>query len=165
MRPTADEVMETVLSTFDEHILPNVAPGLPNSLAITTRNLLRHVQLRLRLEAKALWEDNEELRLLLAAIADYAGDAEDLAELAHDITTGAAAAAAVGFRGLAELSDEAGRLRWILSRAIEGLQQARQIHGREHAYLTLRARVRTYLNHQLDREAAWIEPAFVGPRR
>jgi hypothetical protein len=165
MRPTADEVMETVLATFDEHILPNVAEGLPSSLAITTRNLLRHVQLRMKLEAKALWRDNGELGALLAAVADYAAATADLTDLAAEIGRDVAAARPTGFQDLADLASEAEQLRWTLTRAIERLQQARPAHRDEAAYTNLREQIRTYLRHQLEREAAWIEPAFVGPRR
>jgi hypothetical protein len=165
MRPTADEVMETVLWTFKEHILPNVAEGLPSSLAITTLNLLRHVQLRLRLEAKALWEDNAELRVLLAAVAGYGEATPDLNDLAETIRRETAAATLTGFPDLAEVSQEAERLRWTLTRVIARLHEARDAHGEEPASLALRDGVRTYLNHQLSREATWIEPAFVGARR
>jgi len=165
MRPTADEVMETVLSTFEEQILPHVAEGLPHSLAITTRNLLRHVQLRMKLEASSLWEDNRELGLLLAAIADYAAGADGLGDLAQAVRIEVENAKPSGFQGLAELSHEAEQLRWTLTCAIERLQQARHAHRGEAPYANLRQQIRDYLRHQLEREAAWIEPAFTGPRR
>ena len=162
MRPTADEVLDTVLWTFEQQILPNVAPGLPNSLALTTLSLLRQVQLRLRLEAKALWEDNQDLRVLLAAIAGYGDSAPGLDDLAQAIRGESAQAARTGFCGLAEMSQEAEQLRWILSRAMERLHEARSAHRREPAYVALCGRMVEYLHRQIAREAAWIEPAFVG---
>jgi len=166
MRPDLIDVLNAISRTFDAEVAPTVPEGLAKSQSNTISNLLRHATLRAELEGPTLAEDNEDLRAVLDDAAAYARGHADLAELADKLAapcptiTGPA-----GYRGLAQVWEEAITLRWRLQHAIEQLQAVRPAHRHEAAYGQLRDAIRGYLDRQLAREGQWITPAFTGPRR
>jgi hypothetical protein len=165
MRPDLLEVLDSISWTFDTQIVPAVPPGIATSLSFTISNMLRHARLRAEREGESLAEDNQELRSLLDRIASYArGDAELKTEdeLLADYP---APMGPAGYRGLAQVTEEATALRWRLQQAIERLQGVRDRCGAQPAYRRLREEIRAYLDHQLEREARWMDDAFTGPRR
>ncbi len=168
MRPRTDEILRSLLWTFDEWIEPETTTPFARSLALTMGNLMRHVILRVELEGDLLFEDNRELRQLLARIAGYAqGEDRGLAALGDRIS-GALAARYWGgdvYPSVARLVEEATALRWALTDAIRELQARRARLGESQDYRDVRRDIRDYLGRQLDREGKMIEPAFVGERR
>ena len=174
MRPTASEVLQSVIATYDEYIVPEVNEPFARSLALTTSNLLRHVLLRLEREGRALAEDNEELRELLTVLVAFMEDPASRARGGADFTTAAEAIRAAvanpsadggGYRSLDQLAEEATRLRGALSTGLQVLVDVRDAVGNDESYRQLRNRVRRYLAHQLQRESQWIAEAFTGERR
>ena len=169
MRPRADEVMQSIIATYDEHILPNVQGELPKSLALTVSNLLRHVALRMEREAPALVEDNAELREVLLAISAYVSSLpaapEALKQLLAPIKDAVNVAPVTGYIGLNALVEEAGKLRTLLDTALKALQANRDALGATAEYQAVRSRIRDYLNNQIKRESQWIREAFTIERR
>ena len=169
MRPRADEVMQSIIATYDEHILPNVQGELPKSLALTVSNLLRHVALRMEREAPALVEDNAELREVLLAISAYVSSLpaapEALKQLLSPIKDAVNVAPVTGYIGLNALVEEAGKLRALLDAALKALQAQRETLGDTVEYQVIRKRIRDYLNNQIKRESQWIREAFTIERR
>lgn len=169
MRPRIDEVLQSIIWTYDEHILPAVEGELPKSLALTVSNLLRHVALRLEHEEPALVEDNAELRALMGAIANYIAGLPEapaaLAALLGDVRQAAKPCPMEGYSGLPSLTDVAQGLRKVLDEALTALQAQRGTLGADPAYQALRQAIRDYLNHQLARQSTWIQAAFTLDRR
>ena len=169
MRPRADEVMQSIIATYDEHILPNVQGELPKSLALTVSNLLRHVALRMEREAPALVEDNAELREVLLAISAYVSSLsaapEALKGLPSAIKGAANVAPVAGYVSLNALVEEADKLRTLLDTALKALQVNRDAVGATAEYQAVRNRIRDYLNSQIKRQSLWIREAFTIERR
>ena len=169
MRPRADEVMQSIISTYDEHILQNVQGDLPKSLALTVSNLLRHVALRMEREGPALVEDNAELCEVLGKIGIYISSLkpapDSLRQLQSAIHDAANATPVNGYVGLVALTEEAEKLRTLLDNALKALQEQRSTLGDSAEYQAVRNRIRDYLNHQNKRESQWIREAFTIERR
>ena len=168
MRPRADEVMQAIIATYDEHILPNVQGELPRSLALTVSNLLRHVSLRMEREAPALIEDNAELREVLADISRYVAALQPAPDSLKSLQSALADAAQPtpvnGYVSLIALTEEAEKLRTLLEQTLKALQQHRKkLDSPE--YKSVRNRIRDYLNNQIQRQSQWIREAFTIERR
>ena len=161
LRPRSDEILASVLWSFEEFIVPELTDPYAISVGHTITNLLRHLALRVELEPPALFAGNAELRELLADIAGYAR-ATGSAELADDLGRTLAATQASDYPSASRLVDDALALRGALDRAIRALQAA---PSDTEEYLNLRARVREWIGRALAREAEWIVPAFSGIRR
>lgn len=162
LRPRSDEILQSVLWSFEEFIVPELEDEYAISVSHTIVNLLRHLALRVELEPPALYAGNSELRELLGDVAAYARG-EGAGELVAEIETALVAAApARDYPSASRLADDALALRGALDRAIRGLQAA---PSESAEYLTLRARIREWIGRALEREAEWIVPAFRGIRR
>jgi hypothetical protein len=161
LRPRADEILRSVLWSFEEFVAPDLRDPYAISVGHTIVNLLRHLALRVELEPPALFTENAELRELLTAITAYAR-AVGLAGLVEDVEAALAAAPASEYPSASHLGDDALILRGALARAIRALQAAQSEND---DYVALRARIRAWIGRQLEREAEWIVPAFSGIRR
>jgi hypothetical protein len=162
LRPRSDEIIASVLWSFEEFIVPELSDPYAISVGHTITNLLRHLALRVELEPPALFAGNAELRDLLADIVGYAR-AAGLPELVAELeNTFAAAAPASDYPSVSQLSDDALALRAALDRSIRALQAA---PSESADYARLRARIREWIGRALAREAEWIVPAFSGIRR
>lgn len=162
LRPRSDEILASVLWSFEEFIVPELSDPYAISVGHTITNLLRHLALRVELEPPALYAGNAELRELLADIAAYAG-ADGRTELAEDLeATLEATTPATDYPSISRLTDDALALRAALDSAIRALQAA---PSETEEYGALRARIREWIGRALDREAEWIVPAFSGIRR
>ncbi len=173
MRPRADEVLTSVIATFDEYLKPELTSPFAKSLALTVKNLLNHVKLRIEREGPALFEDNRDLRALLSRIYDHlliweqTGESKGFKEIEVEIK-GVLKQTFYGpldYPTLVALTEEATALRWALTHAIQALQENRETLKEDATYRELRQRIRDYLSLQLKRESMWIDDAFQGDRR
>lgn len=171
MRPRTDEILKSVLWTFDEWIVPDVTTPYAKSQTLTMGNLMRHVILRVELEGDLLFEDNRDLRDVLARSGEYIDGLEPGSDALRKAGSEITEALAKSFHGgdvypsVARLIEEATALRWALSHAIETLQGVRDTLAGDAAYTQARQSIRDYLGRQLDREGQMIEPAFTADRR
>lgn len=169
MRPRADEVMDSIIWTFDQHVLPAVEGALPKSLALTMSNLLRHVRIRMEQEAPALLADNADLREVLGSIASFierqSPGPQSLAALSESLTHASLTRDSADYQSLNVISAQAQQLRGVLDDALRALQEAREALGDTAEYQALRSQIREYLARQLERESAWIKDAFTNARR
>lgn len=162
LRPRSDEILRSVLWSFEEFIVPELSDPYAISVGHTITNLLRHLALRVELEPPALFAGNAELRELLADIAAYAS-AAGVVGLAEDLErTLEATTPASDYPSISRLCDDALALRAALDRSIRALQAA---PSESEEYLALRARIRDWIGRALASEAEWIVPAFSGIRR
>ena len=135
LRPTLDEVMQNLVSSFDDIIKPDISDPYASSLALTLSNLLRHVRVRARLEPQALWIDNADLRELLIRLGVPAP-----ARIPTDV-----------YPSIDRLLDEA----FALRSALDGYVLEHPGHPE----------VLAYLSRQLARQRPWMMDAWSGPRR
>ena len=168
MRPSAAEVMKTIIWTFDEIIMPDPTSAKAQSEMLTVSNLLRHVLLRMEQEGPALLEENMQLRCLLADIVSFAQDKAELGAIADRITRDLGQLPPIDcgpLRTVLVLSEESDLLGWTLTAAIEAMHAVRDRYRNDRRYAKLREAIMGYLDNQLAREAAWIDPAFIRGRR
>ncbi|MBI1179426.1 MAG: hypothetical protein GC201_02645 [Alphaproteobacteria bacterium] len=171
MRPRTDEILRSVLWTFDEWIVPEATTPFAKSLTLTMGNLLRHVTLRVELEGDLLFEDNRELRAVLGRVADYAERAtvEQLALgdlcMHLNVVLGRTFWGGDVYPSVARLVEEAMALRGALSDALRVFLARRDVLRDDAGYQVLRREIRDYLGRQLQREGQMIEPAFTADRR
>lgn len=135
LRPTADEVFANVISSIDDIIKPTVNDPYASSIVLTVSNLLRHLRVRTAQEPEALWEDNRDLRGLLAELGLEAPPAPDTAQ----------------FPTLGRLVDEAIALRTVLDTYVIAHPGDPRVHA--------------YLARQLGRQRPWMVQAWEGARR
>jgi hypothetical protein len=166
MRPRADEILHSVIATYEEYIVPEVDEPFAKSLAATIANLLRHVQLRIEHEGPILFTDNAEIRDVLSTVRAYCEEVAVLDDLGDDIakTLDASTRDPGAYPTLHAVVDEATELRWALQRAIRALEERREALDGER-YREIRTAIRRYLRASIEREAALIVPAFTGERR
>jgi hypothetical protein len=170
MRPRADEMVQSVIWTLDNYIVPDLTDPLAKSMARAMGNVLRIVAARILLEGPSLDEDNRELRQALRsaqALLERTASAREeptLSDPARQIETALAKPnrAPEDYRTVASLIEEATGLRWALVRAIEALDENKAVlTGPEHE--RVRGEIHTYLRHQLEREATYTREALSGP--
>lgn len=156
MRPHADEILQSVIRTFDDEVIPRVDDPDAKGLCNTISNLLRHVLLRMETEPAVLHADSADLARLLARIDGFFGRADERP---------AAPGANAEIPTVRDLDAHNDRLRRELERDLATLQRDRADLRQRVDYAPLRAEIRAYLDRQLTREAGWIDPAFTRARR
>ena len=85
MRPRTDEILKSLFWTFEEYIAPEVTSAYAKSLVLTMNNLFRHVLLRVELEGDLLFEDNRDLRGVLAQIPEFIDQQGDVGGALQDV--------------------------------------------------------------------------------
>jgi hypothetical protein len=159
INPTADDVLAAIIETFDRYLLPEIHDEYAASLALTVSQLLRSVRARVAHEGEALWEDNAELRSLLATLAPRLREgtaASVAAAAAVDSTLASSAPRTDTYWSTPRLQAEAMALRAALVDVIEALPDG------DHP---ARAAIRGYLEANLRRQEPWLVDAFTGARR
>jgi hypothetical protein len=166
IHPTCAEVLATMLTGFEDQIVPHLHDREARSAAATFGHLLRHVALRVDAEGQILLDDIIRLRHLVGTIADWfesegTGDAKLLREsLPRELPSNV-------YPTLTLLGEQALTLRGALVAVQLRLQQLTDTHGSNPGYQALRRAIRDYIASQLADEAKLIDTAFLGkgPRR
>lgn len=168
--PTPSDILrcvdQTLLDSSDVE-LPRMA--VKSALA-TCRHLIRHVELRIRLEQEILLDDIAKTAALLGQVAAYLDTADAAAGLAGDIRAAVAETPAL-LQGTADdmerIRARALSLREYVYAALKCLQgQVPEVRATE-SYREVRRLIREYTAYQIRQEAKMIHPAFLGkgPRR
>ena len=150
MYPDVDDLLASVIDTFERYIAPHVDDEYAASLSLTVTELLRSVRVRVALEGEALAADNAELADLLAELRPHVPP--DVVALVDE----ALASPLDGYPSVARLQQKAEGLRRALAAAIDSLPDP------DHPG---RVAARAYLTNHLRRQEPWLVQAFVGPRR
>ena len=169
--PTASELLQqidqTLLAASDE-TMPRMA--VKSALA-TTRHLVRHVELRLKLEKSILLDDIDKTSELLEKIAAYFNSQDgECAAMAHSMRAVIEEAPQLLSRAPDELDrivHRAKALREQVYVSLAHLQNMPAAAQAAKAYGDVRQHIRDYMRYQIEQEARLIDPAFVGkgPRR
>ena len=169
VHPRTDELVDSIRWSFEAFVMPDLTDEYAISVAHTIRNLLQHVSLRIQLEGPALDEHRRELRSVLSDIREFAevSQCAALADVPGRVNAALEADGpdAVPPPGVVDLGEKVVALRWALDGALRSLQAAKGELGGDERYVAVRSAIRDCLGRQLEREAAWITPAFSGRRR
>ena len=166
MRPYPDELLRSMRRSLNEVIIPNLADDWARYVAKGMEKIIVHLELRLLHEPTFLVQDTDELKELLAGLADdLVGEplvsSDALVTLADDLRATAAALPAEGVdvRTLTEANEVQ---RGALVRAIETMEVAAQSDPALGERLEpLRERMRAFIRRELDRDIKLAEPTFM----
>lgn len=169
LRPRSDEILTSVLASFEEVIVPELQDAYAVSMGHTIVNLLRHLSLRVQLEGPALYEGNRELRSVLADVRAVARrstlpEVRGLVPVVSDALE-STSRDPEGYPSVVELTEDAVVLGTCLDDCVRVLQWAARSEGADVEQTRVRRRIRDCLAAQLARESTWVEPAFRGSRR
>jgi hypothetical protein len=157
MRPTTVELLDSIAQALEEQVLPVIPDKWGASTLRSAMQLLRHLALRVPLEAGILAADNDDVRRILTLVGDR------LSQLG-ETDLAAAAAAALSARSVDPLDV-------IAADAVNETYQ-----GAVEMIIAARDRLRTidtppqihqtlvdYLQRRLDRERRMFVPVFLSP--
>ncbi len=173
MRPRADEVLNSVIWSFDTYITPELEEPFNHSLALTIGNMLRNVLERIESEGQSLFDSNRELESVLLTAKNYINKNTDASKNNELKILPARIEEAIEkqfwteeeYHSLERVTEKATLLRASLVEVIEGLQNVKNDLAEDEEYKELRVQIRHYLKNQLAREAKWSTEALQGLRR
>ena len=157
MRPTTVELLESIAQALEDRVLPVIQDKWGASTLRSAMQLLRHLALRVPLEAGILAADNEDARRILMLVGDRLGQLGET-DLA------AAAAAALSPRPVGPF-DVAGAdaLNETYLRAVELIIAARDRLRAVDIPPQIHQTLVDYLQRRLDRERGMFIPVFLSP--
>jgi hypothetical protein len=157
MRPTTVELLESIAQALEDQVLPVVQDKWGASTLRSAMQLLRHLALRVPLEAGILAADNDDARRILTLVSDR------LRQLG-ETDLGAIAAAALNARSVDPLDViAADALNEIYQRAIETIVAARDRLRAIDTPPQIHRTLVDYLQRRLDRERGMFVPVFLSP--
>ena len=157
MRPTTVELLESIAQALEDQVLPVVQDKWGASTLRSAMQLLRHLALRVPLEAGILAADNDDARRILTLVSDR------LRQLG-ETDLGAAAAAALSARSVDPLDVIAADvLNETYLRAIETIIAARDRLRAIDTPPQIHQSLVDYLQRRLDRERGMFVPVFLSP--
>jgi len=167
MRPSSDELLESLRYSLSSTILPKVEDRWARYVGTAMDLVLQHLQLRLAGESSSLTEDSADMAAVLAGIADTVavmgsegddvrrGLATSLGELLPE--PGATTPAAEDLAGLTAQNE---RLRGVVVDVLRWLDEAEQ-RGPVPEVADIRDRVYRLVRRQTDRNTALVKPLFM----
>ena len=136
----------------------------------TCRHLIRHVELRTRLEAAMLLDDIDQTRQLLAHLAGYLAAVPDAGPLVAAVRASLSLAKATPTGAADDLERIRAQALALREHVYAGLKCLQGLNAELQAsapYQEVRRLIRAYIAYEIQQEARLIDPAFVGqgPRR
>jgi hypothetical protein len=157
MRPTTVELLESIAQALEDHVLPVIQDKWGASTLRSAMQLLRHLALRVPLEAGILAADNDDVRRILTLVGDR------LSELG-ETDLAAAAAAALSARSVDPLDVVAAdALNETYLGAVEMIIAARDRLRTIDTPPQIHQTLVDYLQRRLDRERGMFVPVFLSP--
>lgn len=169
--PTVSELLACVDEALIEASDQAVPRKTVTSMLATCRHLIRHAELRARMEKAIFLDDIEKAGELLRGIAEYlqqsGGDRNGLASVIRAVLGEAPQLLTSGPDEIDRIRDRAKALRELVYAALKHLQAAASAERETAAYQEARRQLRDYMSYQIQQEARMIIPAFHGrgPRR
>ena len=157
MRPTTVELLESIAQALEDRVLPVIQDKWGASTLRSAMQLLRHLALRVPLEAGILAADNDDVRRILTLVG---GRLSQLGEA--DLA--AAAAAALSARSVDPLDViAADALNETYQGAVEMIIAARDRLQTVDTPPQIHQTLVDYLRRRLDREHGMFVPVFLSP--
>jgi hypothetical protein len=167
MRPYPDEILRSMQYSLKTYVIPHVGDKWGSYVAKTMVRMLKHVELRWKLEGPLLLADIADLRTVLGALrqtlatAPFEKDA-DAGKLANRIDAALAETRELpsGYLSVEALTGIDEVLRETLVAVIETCDLLAE-RGLEQALAPTRAEIRSYLRREVDRDNQLVEPTFM----
>jgi len=157
MRPTTVELLESIAQALEDQVLPVIQDKWGASTLRSAMQLLRHLALRVPLEAGILAADNDDVRRILTLVGDR------LSQLG-ETDLAAAAAAALSARSADPLDViAADALNETYLGAVEMIIAARDRLRTIDTPPQIHQTLVDYLRRRLDRERGMFVPVFLSP--
>jgi hypothetical protein len=157
MRPTTVELLDSIAQALEEQVLPVIQDKWGASTLRSAMQLLRHLALRVPLEAGILAADNDDVRRILTLVGDR------LRQLG-ETDLAAAAAAALSARSVDPLDViTADAVNETYQRAVEMIIAARDRLRTIDTPPQIHQTLVDYLQRRLDRERRMFVPVFLSP--
>jgi hypothetical protein len=157
MRPTSDELLESIAQALEDQVLPVVQDKWAASTLRSATQLLRHVAIRVAREPRMLAEDSADARAVLMGIAP------ELSRLGlADLAAGVGAALGAGLADPLDVA-AADALNEGYLRAIESVIAARDRLRQAGPTADVHAALLAYLQRRLARERGLFVPVFLTP--
>ena len=157
MRPTTVELLESIAQALEDQVLPVIQDKWGASTLRSAMQLLRHLALRVPLEAGILAADNDDARRILTLVGDR------LSQLG-ETGLAAAAAAALSARSVDPLDViAADALNETYLSAVEMIIAARDRLRPIDTPPQIHQTLVDYLQRRLDRERGMFVPVFLSP--
>ena len=157
MRPTSVELLEGIAQALEDQVLPLMQDKWGASTLRSAMQLLRHLALRVPLEARILAADNEDVRGVLTLVHD------ELTRIGES-DLASSAAAALGARAadpLDVIATDAQNETYL--HAVEAIVAARDRLRARGAPPQIHAALVEYLQRRLERERGMFLPVFLSP--
>jgi hypothetical protein len=161
--PSTSELLACIEGNLVRKVEPAVSDPKALSAVATIKHLLRLLGERVRNEGQILCDDIAALRELLPDLAAHFAGTSLAAQIEAALKPDSAGSG--DYRNLDSLAAEANRLREALHAV------AATVHTADSAVLSrhegVRAKIKTYILHEIAEETRLIDPAFTGrgPRR
>ena len=157
MRPTTVELLESIAQALEDRVLPVIQDKWGASTLRSAMQLLRHLALRVPLEAGILAADNDDVRRILTLVGDR------LSQLG-ETDLAAAAAAALSAHSVDPLDViAADALNETYQGAVEMIIAARDRLQTVDTPPQIHQTLVDYLQRRLDRERGMFVPVFLSP--
>ena len=157
MRPTTVELLDSIAQALEEQVLPVIQDKWGASTLRSAMQLLRHLALRVPLEAGILAADNDDVRRILTLVGAR------LSELG-ETDLAAAAAAALSAPSVDPLDViAADALNETYQGAVEMIIAARDRLRTVDTAPQIHQTLVNYLQRRLDRERGMFVPVFLSP--
>ena len=157
MRPTTVELLESIAQALEDRVLPVIQDKWGASTLRSALQLLRHLALRVPLEAGILAADNDDVRRILTLVGDR------LSQLG-ETDLAAAAATALSARSVDPLDViAADALNETYQGAVEMIIAARDRLRMVDTPPQIHQTLVDYLQRRLDRERRMFVPVFLSP--
>lgn len=169
--PTPADILRCVEHTIQMASADDMPRMAVKSALATSGHLIRHVELRMKMERSILLDDVEKAAALLDNLAAYlSGGSAGRTKLARDIRGSLAKAPQLLSAepdDTEAIRERAKDLRELIYSALKELQSATAAEKTAKPYLDARRLLRGYMTYQIQQEARLVTPAFFGhgPRR
>jgi hypothetical protein len=150
MQPSARALIEAIIKSLDEVVIPVVTDKLAASSLRSARALLDHLARRVEGEAEMLRADNADALAVCRAIAARFGGRQAVSSIAAFLHAGPDGSA----QGLNQT------MQTVIEATLRGLPPAGAESDEE---AEIRAMLRDYLGRRFALEREMIFPAFLGP--
>ena len=155
MKPSTREIIENIIKSLDEVVLPVVEDKQAASSLRSARTLLDHLARRVEGDADMLLADNADALVVFTTIASRFAGQKAASSIQAFLSTGGDESA----QSIATLQVRNEAMQNVMDLALRGLPPA-GAEGADEA--AIRAELRAYLGRRLARERDMIFPAFLG---
>lgn len=169
--PTVSELLACVDQVLQDASDENMPRMAVKSTLATCRHLIRHAELRSRLEKSIFLADIGKAGELLSSLAGYlhtsGNDRDGLANIIRSVVAEEPVLLTMGADEIDLIRERAKALRELVYAALKHLQSAPAAERATEAYQEARRRLREYMKYQIEQESRMVTPAFQGhgPRR